>query len=175
MSVRGVTGSGKTTFARRLAAAYGVPHIELDALYWRADWQPAPEEEFESAVREAAALESWVIDGNYSRIQELVQHRATMTVWLDYPWWVSFPRLVGRTARRVSSGELHWGHSRERLRSVFSRDSILVWYLRTYARRRREALQMELESTASTVRLSSPTVAETWLQCERAKQGPPAQ
>ena len=39
--VMGVSGSGKTTYARKLASQLNVPHIELDTLYWGPDWTPA--------------------------------------------------------------------------------------------------------------------------------------
>lgn len=41
MVVVGTSCCGKTTFARRLAAALEQPHIELDALYWRPVWPRA--------------------------------------------------------------------------------------------------------------------------------------
>lgn len=37
--VIGATGSGKTTFGRALAARSGCAFIDLDDLYWLADWQ----------------------------------------------------------------------------------------------------------------------------------------
>ena len=38
--VVGVTGSGKSTLAGLLAERYGVPHVELDAHNWEANWMP---------------------------------------------------------------------------------------------------------------------------------------
>jgi hypothetical protein len=40
--ILGRTGSGKTTLARELAAAIGVPHVELDALYFGPNFSTAP-------------------------------------------------------------------------------------------------------------------------------------
>ena len=42
VNVVGTSASGKTTFARALAARLGVPSVELDALHWEADWTEAP-------------------------------------------------------------------------------------------------------------------------------------
>src|SRR5258708_36226958 len=40
--ILGRTGSGKTTLARDLAAALGLPHVELDSLYFGPDFSTAP-------------------------------------------------------------------------------------------------------------------------------------
>ncbi|MCL5946925.1 MAG: hypothetical protein M1298_02760, partial [Chloroflexi bacterium] len=34
VAIVGITGVGKTSLAKRLAATLGVTHVELDALYW---------------------------------------------------------------------------------------------------------------------------------------------
>jgi hypothetical protein len=53
-----------------------------------------------------------------------------MYVWL--------PRLLRRTVRRVVRREELWGGNRETLRSfLFSRDSLLLFALRTHRPRRR--------------------------------------
>ena len=42
IAVFGTTGSGKSWLAERLVAEKGLRLIELDALFWGRDWQPAP-------------------------------------------------------------------------------------------------------------------------------------
>ena len=44
--VVGTSVSGKTTLARSLAGKLGVPHVELDSLYWEADWRTASPDVF---------------------------------------------------------------------------------------------------------------------------------
>lgn len=51
----GNAGAGKTTFARRLAAAVGVPHLELDAEFWAEDWQLRAQEDALTLLREFLA------------------------------------------------------------------------------------------------------------------------
>jgi adenylate kinase family enzyme len=55
VSVVGVSGSGKITVARELAARLSVPHIELDAVYHQPGWAALPSEEFWSRVAGLAA------------------------------------------------------------------------------------------------------------------------
>jgi adenylate kinase family enzyme len=135
--VWGVTGSGKTTFARRLAALLDVPRIELDALFWRPGWVETPDEEFRAKVQRAidAAPDGWVLDGSYSRISGLYLSSADTLIWLHLPWRVSFRRVFWRTVSRAWTREpLYYdGGPQESWRlSFFDRKSILWWSIRRH-------------------------------------------
>jgi len=146
--VIGVSCSGKTTLATRLAAQIGCPHIELDALYWGPDWQAASEETFRRAVTEATSGEEWVVDGSYIRFRDIVWARATAVVWLNYCFPRVFTRALRRTFRRVFRREVLFSGNRESFRGAFlSRESILWWVISTYRRHRRRYRQL-LESEA---------------------------
>ena len=74
--VIGTSCAGKSTFAQALADISDLPRIELDALHWGANWQPKSSEEFRRLVAEAASAESWVADGNYGVVRELVDRNS---------------------------------------------------------------------------------------------------
>jgi len=132
VAVIGIGGSGKTTFAGRLAAQLGVPHVELDSLYWLPDWKIRDHEDFRAAVAQAVAPEEWVIEGNYSAVRDLVWTRATHIVWLNYPLSTVLTRLIRRTLRRSLKQETLFSDNKESLwRAFFHRDSIL-WYVLTH-------------------------------------------
>ena len=140
----GTAGSGKTTFARALAAKVGVQHIELDALFWQPGWAMSSAEELRPKVEAALSHEGWVVDGNYStRLGTLVLDRADQIVWLDLPLRTTFPRVLRRTLRRLRTREVIWGTNRESFRSAFfSRDSILLYSVRAHRRFRRSREQL---------------------------------
>jgi adenylate kinase family enzyme len=136
--VVGTSCAGKTTLARQIADALGVPHIELDALHWGPGWTECPTDEFREAVRSRVSEDRWVVDGNYSKVSDIVLERATDAVWLNYSFPVVFGRALSRTCRRVITGEELFGGNRETFRNAFlSRDSIPWWVVRTYRWRRR--------------------------------------
>ena len=83
--ILGRTGSGKTTLARELAAALGVPHVELDSLYFGPDFSRAPLPVLRERTSAAIAGDRWVTDGNKRAVRDLVWPRADTIVWLDYP------------------------------------------------------------------------------------------
>lgn len=139
VSVVGTSCSGKTTFARHLAAALHSQHIELDAIHWLPDWTPLPLEQFRLAVETAASGDDWVIDGNYSKVRDIIWARATDVVWLNPPFLRVFWRALTRTTWRVITQEELFAGNRETIRrSLFDRDSILWWVIRTHRRRRRD-------------------------------------
>jgi adenylate kinase family enzyme len=125
--VIGTTGSGKTTLAEQLAQIMNVPHIELDALHWEPNWVEASIEVFHSRVEQVIQQPTWVLDGNYSKVRDLVWARADTVIWLDYSLLVIMSRLLKRTIHRTLFKETLWNDNRESLRSAFfSRDSILL-------------------------------------------------
>jgi adenylate kinase family enzyme len=114
VSVVGVSGSGKSTFGRELAARLAVPYAELDAIFHQPEWTPLPEEQFRRRVAAIAAGDGWVIDGNYSAVQPLVWERADTVVWLDPPRRTVMRRIIWRTIRRVASRAELWNGNRSR-------------------------------------------------------------
>ncbi len=167
ISVIGTSGSGKTTFANKLARILRMPHVELDALHWEADWVPARRDVFRSRVREAVGAERWVVDGNYSKsARDLVWERADTVVWLDFSFTVTIGRALRRTIYRLVTGEECCNGNRERVGMAISRDSIILWVLQSYKRHRLEyplLLATQEHRGARTVRLRSPKEADRWL------------
>jgi adenylate kinase family enzyme len=134
----GTSCCGKTTLAKRLAQQLRCPHIELDALYWEPNWVERPTEDFQRLVREAIAIDRWVVDGNYSVVRDLTWPRATHVFWLNYSFSKVLWRALARTfSRSLMKEELYSGNRESLRRALFQRDSILWWVISTYHRRRR--------------------------------------
>ena len=165
--VVGTSGSGKTTTAGQIAQRLGIPHVELDAIHWEPDWTMAPLDVFRERTAQALSGDVWVVDGNYSKVRDIVWSRADTVVWLDYTLPVIMWQLVRRTLRRSLTREELWGGNRESLRiALFSRESILLWALQTYRRRRREypiLLSQPEHAHLAIVHLRSPQNTRTWL------------
>jgi adenylate kinase family enzyme len=84
--VFGNSGSGKSTFARRLATRHGCKALDLDDIVWSrtefAKFRPDEEimRELEAFV---ATHSSWVIEGCYGRWMERLQPDCTEMVFLN--------------------------------------------------------------------------------------------
>ena len=165
--VIGSSGSGKTTFARRLAERLGSRVIELDALFWEPGWVETELATFRSRVAAATAGDDWVLDGNYSRVRDLYLGRVDTLVWLDLPLRTCAWRVTRRAVRRAWSREDLWGSgNRESWRTLFSRDSLLWWVLTTHGSRRRENEARFAEAARADVdvhRLRSTAEADAFL------------
>ena len=167
ITVVGTTGSGKTIMAREISARLGVPYVELDALFWGANWSETPREIFRERVDLALRGNAWVVDGNYSKVRDIVWGRADTLIWLDYPLWLILWRLLWRTTTRVISGEELWNGNRESFREAFfSKKSLFVWALKTYRKLRRDYPRLIQEPQymhLQMVRLLTPREATVWL------------
>ena len=167
--VIGTSGAGKTTLARELARRLGVTHIEIDALHWEANWTATPADRLRAKVQAAlnAAEDGWSCDGNYSTVRELIWSRADLIVWLDYSMTITFTRVFRRTLSRWWNGEVLWNGNREQLWMHFlHRDSLLLWVITTWRRRRRDypKLLRSHQCARKILRFREPAQTQQWLQ-----------
>lgn len=164
--VVGVTGSGKTTVARLLATRLGLPHVELDELFWGPAWVRRSTDDFRSGVANATAGRRWVACGNYwHQLQDLTWGQADVIVWLDLPAHTSLINLVTRTLRRVAGRTALWHGNRETLRNVFfSRESLLRWWWTVQKMEpERTGSRVSQMTQAQVVRLKSRREVNRWL------------
>ena len=143
VSVVGTSGSGKSTMAERVAAAFHIPIIELDAINWQAGWRDLNSndpEEFKRRVAQAVSADAWVIAGNYSLVRPIYIPRLTHIVWLDYPRRVVMRRVIWRSIKRAIDRTELWPGTgnREDFRRWLDRDHPIRWAWDTFDKRRRE-------------------------------------
>jgi adenylate kinase family enzyme len=163
-----VSGNGKTTFARRLAARLDVPYTELDALCHLPGWVEASDEEFRSEVEAVInRSDGWVLDGSYQRkLGDLVLRRADTIVWLDQPLPLVLRRLVTRAVSDIVTKRDLFNGNRQTWRFAFwGRESLVGYAILEHFRRRRQWPQeFSRFPTLEVVRLRSPREVERWLQ-----------
>jgi adenylate kinase family enzyme len=169
--VVGTSGSGKTYVAKRLAEVLGLTYICSDAIIWRANWIQTELAEQVEEYDQATRANSWAIDRNVGSLKApndlMILDRADTLVWLDLPRLEAYRQVLLRTIRRAWTQEPMWHGNCESWRlSFFSRDSILLWAVKTYAQRRREYAAIFADpdfAHLKKVRLASRRQVNAWL------------
>jgi adenylate kinase family enzyme len=136
IAIIGSSCSGKTTLGRSVAKKMGAVSIDLDELHWEPCWKMAPVDVFDERLQKALTAPKWVTSGNYSRVQEQYLVPADTLIWLDYSFTTVLWRALRRTWRRVVRRELCCNGNVETLQGTFSRESIILWGLQNFKRRR---------------------------------------
>lgn len=169
--VAGVTGSGKTTLSRRLAALWELRHVEIDGLFHGPEWTPRAE--FLDDVRAFAADERWVTEWQYTSkgTDEILTPRAQLAVWLDYPYRVVRSRLLRRTLSRSILRTRMWNGNVEkpiwRMLGSTPEESILAWQTATLHKWTERFPQVQERFPHLTiVRLTHPCETERWLRAQ---------
>ena len=136
--VIGSSCSGKSTFSQKLANKMALEYIELDQLHWLPNWQERADDEFRGLVKQATASDTWVLDGNYSVVRDIVWPRATKIIWLNHSFRLVLYRSFTRSiVRAVTKKKLFAGNVETFKQTFFSRDSIILWVLQTYHQKRK--------------------------------------
>jgi len=162
--VYGVTGSGKTTLARRIGERTGLPWHAVDELTWEPGWVAVPDDEQRRRIAAICAGERWVLDSAYGKWLDLPLDRAQLIVGLDYPRWLSLQRLIRRTANRAIDRRPVCNGNFESFGQAFSRDSIVRWHFQSFASKRRRMHAWAADPSAPpTVLLRSARQTRRWL------------
>ena len=119
----GCPGSGKSTFARALKEATGLPLIHLDMLYWNADKTTVSREVFDARLEEALSGDGWIIDGNFSRTMEKRLQSCDTVFFLDLPTEVCLESVRRRIGTKRS--DLPWIETEE--------DAEFMEYIRNFS------------------------------------------
>lgn len=147
----GTSASGKSTFAKQLAEKLQLGYIELDDLFWMNDWQETPDADFfqkiENAIEKAESdsnQHGYVIDGNYTRTTVIKWKEVDTVIWLDLPFSLNLFRSVKRALSRAIFQTKLWQSSNntESFGQMLSRDSIILWMIKTHRKNRKKYLMM---------------------------------
>jgi adenylate kinase family enzyme len=162
--VYGVTGSGKTTFARRIGERLGLPWHSVDDLTWEPGWVQVPTEVQRERIAAICARDEWVLDTAYSAWHDIPLASADLVVGLDFPRWRSLGRLIRRTAIRIVRRTRVCNGNVESISVLLSRDSIVVWHFKSFKRKQRRMRQWQVDPGKPEVLLfRTPKAAEDWL------------
>lgn len=107
IAVYGAPGSGKSTLTKTLGEILLIDSIHLDDLFWFPDWKVPTPEMFKKIVSKKLEGTSWIIDGNYSKVREMILSRATFAIILDLPLYIPIWRIIARTLARDKKINFH--------------------------------------------------------------------
>ncbi|MEV7608751.1 AAA family ATPase [Microbacterium sp. NPDC089320] len=174
--IAGVTGSGKTTLAGRVAALWDLRHVEIDGLFHGANWTPRPS--FIDDVRAFAAEDRWVTEWQYTSkgTDEILAPRAQLVLWLDYPYRVVRSRLLRRTIGRSILRTRMWNDNVEkpiwRMFRGAPEENIVAWQtltLHKWAERMPDVPRTHPHLMI--VQLRHPRETERWLRAQAEASG----
>ncbi len=172
--VYGATGSGKSVMARKVGELTGIPATSVDDICWSPGWVQMPADEQIAHFDALTATGAWVLDSAYGPWRDLAHERADLVVALDYERLTSLARLVRRTVTRIVDRQEVCNGNRESWRTLFARDSLVVWHFTSFRRKREEMRAWEAAASGPRViRLRRPRHARAFVEAETARRRRP--
>jgi adenylate kinase family enzyme len=100
--VIGSPGTGKTTFAKKLAEKTGLPLVHLDLHYHDKSkdyYNEINKEAWQDKVAELIKHDTWIIDGNYNSTLVERLTRADTIIFFDFPRHKAFEGVLNRRVK----------------------------------------------------------------------------
>ncbi|MFQ2346871.1 MULTISPECIES: (d)CMP kinase [Aeromonas] len=169
INVVGTSGSGKSTFSQVLANKLNYPYLEMDAMFWKPNWQGSTDEELFATLKRKLADEYWVLDGNYNRTVPIKWERVDTVIWIDYSFSRTLYQAIKRAFLRSLTKQELWknsGNVESFRKSFLSKDSVILWACKTYKNNRARYLQIFSDPKYSHIRfirLQSPTMVKAFI------------
>lgn len=164
IAIIGISGSGKSVFARELSKRTGLPLFHMDNLFWKGEWEAVPESKYLEDEQELIKKDTWIIEGYVDEKESDRLQVADLVIYLDYPGIFCFLRVIKRWLmhRRVSRPELP-KEALERLHVSF------LWVV--LMRKERPGIEkaLELSEQKNVVRIHSPRRLHKFLETSKLK------
>ncbi len=161
--IYGVTGSGKTTMATWLSEKTGIPWTEIDPLMWNPGWELIPVDQQRERIAEICARDEWIFDAAYAPWLDIPLERVQLIIGLDFSRSRSFWQLLKRTVARAIDKKEVCNQNVETFKGMFSRDSILIWHFKSFARKRERMRQWQAnQAKFEVILLKNPIDLEIW-------------
>ena len=98
----GYSGSGKSTLAKTLGKHYNIPVLHLDSVRFLSGWVERDRNEFNEIVKKFInENESWIIDGNYSKIALERFELADKLFFLNYNRFFCLKSVIKRYKENI--------------------------------------------------------------------------
>jgi adenylate kinase family enzyme len=165
IALMGCSGSGKSTFARRLEKELGYAAIELDSYFHLPNWQQATKDEFKRNVSRALSEAvkrsgGWIVDGNYlSKLDELVTAQSDVVIWFNLPKKVVMSRIIKRSISRAFKQEVLWNGNKENFSNLLKWDpevNIIRWAWTQY--------DAYVEQLSELAQIANSAHEQTWIE-----------
>jgi adenylate kinase family enzyme len=116
----GTSGCGKSTLAKRVSERLQLPFFPSDGFYWEPGWKIATQDKVHKMVWNIACQDTWVLDGNFDEIHDLVWRRADCIIWLDYSLMTIFVQIATRNFRWALTRQKIWSGNMMTLQRAIS-------------------------------------------------------
>lgn len=123
----GPPGAGKSWLSKNICMRIGSKHVELDNIYWLKGWRRRSKKEFRDIVEETLNAESWVVDGYYNEVNDLILLHEPAVVLLKNNIVVLLIRVLLRSLTRILFREKVCGDNYETFYFVFSKEGIIKY------------------------------------------------
>ncbi|MBN8827734.1 MAG: AAA family ATPase [Sphingobacteriia bacterium] len=162
----GTSGCGKTTLAKKLGKIINIPYYDMDDYYWLPNWVVRDSEEFPKIIDAITQNPSWIICGNYSKVNNITWEKADTIIWLDYNIFRCLYQALKRSVKNIIYSRPLCGGNYENIRhTFFSKKSIILWILTTYKKRKATytlAFNNQIPNKTY-LRFNNPNKTRVWL------------
>jgi len=131
INILGSSCSGKSTVSKRISESLSIDLIEIDRINWQlGNWIELSKEDLRKELSERLKdKESWVVDGSYGKVMDIIWKDVDIIIWLDFPLYLIMYRYFSRTIKRIIHKEQLFGANNiETFRmQFFSKDSLFIY------------------------------------------------
>ncbi len=84
IAIIGISGTGKSTLARKISKQLNIPVIHADQHIWDENWTEADENKAEMALNKAMRNEKWIVEGYIFPSAKTRLKESDLILYLDY-------------------------------------------------------------------------------------------